>query len=29
VRNRAEAIRKAYAFGLVESPMLSSDDDDD
>jgi DNA-binding NarL/FixJ family response regulator len=28
VRNRAEAIRKAYSFGLVESPIYTGDDDD-
>lgn len=28
VRNRTEAIRKAYAFGIVESPMLQADDED-
>jgi DNA-binding NarL/FixJ family response regulator len=27
VRNRAEAIRKAYSFGLVESPIYTGDDD--
>jgi DNA-binding NarL/FixJ family response regulator len=28
VRNRTEAIRKAYAFGIVESPMLAADDEE-
>jgi len=28
VRNRAEAIRKAYSFGLVESPIYTGDDED-
>ncbi len=28
VRNRAEAIRKAYSFGLVESPLYGGGDDD-
>ncbi len=28
VRNRAEAIRKAYSFGLVESPLYGGGDDE-
>jgi DNA-binding NarL/FixJ family response regulator len=28
VRNRAEAIRKAYSFGLVESPIYGGGDDE-